>query len=123
MVTPFKQEGATQREKRMINAHGAIRSLIEDIFGILANKFDRINNFKPTSSEMVMKVILGIACIWNLLQTMGDHRYSVFTYDQLRARRRDYTAYDIRPNLRIVPSGLEKKEILAEWLEQEGLFP
>jgi len=106
----------------MINAHGAIRSLIEDIFGILSSKFDRINNFKPTSTDMAMKVILAIACIWNLLQTMDDHRYNVFTYDQLRARRRDYTAYDMRPNLRVVGTAQEKREILSEWLEHEGLF-
>ena len=122
LLTPFRLEGCTRRERRLIHAHGAIRYLIENIFGILSTKFDRIKDFRPTSTEMALKVILAIACLWNMLQTMGDHRWNVFTNDKTRSRRRDYSTYELRPDLKDVLTCQEKIEILSEWLEDEGLF-
>ena len=121
LLIPFRLGPATARQREFIKTHGSIRTLIENLFGILASKFDLINNFQPTSVLMVQRVIYSIAILWNFLQLREDNRRNVFDYDRTHSGdRRTYEDIIMRPDI-LGLDGDEKREIISDWLEAEGI--
>lgn len=122
LLTPYKLMGCTPVQRRFINAHSSVRTLIENLFGILSCKFGLIKDFRPTTMDIASKVILSISYLWNLLQLLGDHRHCVNSYEHGGEDKRDFAHIVDRPDVKHLDDGDEKMRVISEWLEEEGLF-